>query len=186
MCQLRRQNTSLPLKPFLPPLVDLLEDTDGTVRECARQSVVELFTWPTVTDAARADLKKEMAKKNVRKTITDSVLAKLMAGGTRPGSSMGSPGQSETGSEFGESQAKKEYIPPSMKLLGRQPSAMQGNPVLSRTVSSSASLGDSSSRPGSRLGMEVPITPSSENEVGEVYVRDDSSFFPSPKYSKFA
>ena len=34
--------------------------------------------------------------------------------------------------------------------------------------------------------MEVPITPSSENEVGEVYVRDGSSFFPSPKYSRFA
>ena len=60
---MRRQNTTLPLKPFLPQLVELLEDTDGTVRECARQSVVELFTGSTVTDAARADLKKEMAKK---------------------------------------------------------------------------------------------------------------------------
>lgn len=52
-----------PLRPYLPLLVELLEDSDSNVREVARQSVVELFTGPTVTDAARADLKKEMAKK---------------------------------------------------------------------------------------------------------------------------
>lgn len=172
LCQTRRQYSMLPLKPYLPQLVDLLEDTDGTVRECARQSIVELFTGPSVTDAARADLKKEMAKKNVRKTIVDSVISKLMAGGPRPGSVTGSPGQSDTGSEYGEPASKKEYVPPSMRLLGKQPSSMAGNPALSRTVSSTTSMGDSGSRPGSRLGWEPPITPTSDsNEVGPVYVR---------------
>ena len=173
LCQTRRQNSAIPLKPYLPHLVDLLEDTDGTVRECARQSVVELFTGPNVSDAARAELKKEMTKKNVRKTIVDSVQAKLMAGGTRPTSADWSPGQSDGGSELGESNARKEYIPPSLKLLGRQPTASVGNPVLSRTVSAGApgSGSAASSRPGSRLGGELPITPTSESgEVAVVYV----------------
>ena len=61
-------------------MVDALEDGDGTVRECARQSVVEIFAAPGVTDAARTDLKKEMTKKGVRKTIVDSVLLKLLSG----------------------------------------------------------------------------------------------------------
>ncbi|OBZ76525.1 Protein STU1 [Grifola frondosa] len=66
----------LPIRPYLPALVEALEDTDGTVRECARVSVVELFTGPGVTDAARADLKKELTKKGVRKTIVDGVLSR--------------------------------------------------------------------------------------------------------------
>ena len=57
----RRLYPMFPLKTYLPSLVDLLEDTDGSVCECARQSVVELFTGPTITDAARVDLKKEVA-----------------------------------------------------------------------------------------------------------------------------
>ena len=63
LVHIRRVHHLFPLRPYLPHLVDALEDTDSTVRECARQSVVELFTGPGVTDTARADLKKEMAKK---------------------------------------------------------------------------------------------------------------------------
>ncbi|PVG01051.1 hypothetical protein CPB86DRAFT_700010 [Serendipita vermifera] len=56
---------------------DTLEDGDGGVRDCARVSVVEMFTATTVTDSARADLKKEMTKKGVRKGIMDGVLNQL-------------------------------------------------------------------------------------------------------------
>ncbi|KAF8520121.1 clasp N terminal-domain-containing protein [Gautieria morchelliformis] len=80
LVQLRRSHPLFPLRPFLSPLVDALEDGDGTVRECARQAVVEIFTGHGVTDAARTDLKKEMTKKGVRKTIVDSVLIKLLSG----------------------------------------------------------------------------------------------------------
>lgn len=165
--------------------MDLLEDTDGTVRECARQSVVELFTGSGVSDAARADLKKEMAKKNVRKTIVDSVLAKLMTSGMRSSSASWSPGQSDGGSELGEQNARKDYIPPSLKLLGKQPTAMVGNPILSRTVSASGSAsGDANSRPESRLGGELPITPISESsEVPSVYVRGFDQFTDVPDRS---
>ncbi|KAF8528882.1 clasp N terminal-domain-containing protein [Hysterangium stoloniferum] len=90
LVQLRRDHPSFPLRPFLPQLVNALEDGDGTVRDCAKQSVVEIFTAQGVTDAARTDLKKEMTKRNVRKTIVDSVLLKLLGGGGRPTSLMDS------------------------------------------------------------------------------------------------
>ncbi|OCB84439.1 hypothetical protein A7U60_g8425 [Sanghuangporus baumii] len=166
----RRLNPMLPLKPYLPHLVELLEDTDGTVRECARQSVVELFTGPTVTDAARTDLKREMTKKNVRKAIVDSVLQKLMAEGTRSASSAGNDHQDDVGSEASEPAMKKEYIPPSLKLQGRLPSASTAQSALNKSTSNSASVADSTSRPASRLG-EDPITPTTESgDITAVYI----------------
>jgi CLIP-associating protein 1/2 len=79
LVNLRRANPHFPLRPFLSNLVDTLEDSDGGVRDCARASVIEMFTAPTVTDGARADLKKEMTKKGVRKGIVDSVLGQLFS-----------------------------------------------------------------------------------------------------------
>ena len=125
-----------PIKSYLPQLVEALEDTDGTVRDTARQSVVELFTGANVTDTARADLKKEMAKKNVRKTIVDSVLLKLMSGHAATGSvgaasAMTSPANSETGDA-----PRKEYIPPSLKLQAKRPTQSSMS-TMSRTMSKS-------------------------------------------------
>ncbi|KAI6134906.1 clasp N terminal-domain-containing protein [Pisolithus croceorrhizus] len=87
LVHLRRSHSHFPIRPYLSLLVDSLEDTDSNVRACAIPSVTELFTGPGVTDAARADLKKEMAKKGVRKTIVDSVLAKLMNSARNKGAS---------------------------------------------------------------------------------------------------
>ena len=42
-----------------------------------------MFTASTVTDGARAELKKEMTKKNVRKGIVDSVLGQLFSSSTQ-------------------------------------------------------------------------------------------------------
>ena len=89
MVHLRRAHPSFPIRPYLPQLVEGLEDSDGTVRDCARNSVIEIFTAPGVTDAARADLKKEMTKKNVRKTIVEAVIGKLMTAGSN--TDVGSP-----------------------------------------------------------------------------------------------
>lgn len=77
LVQLRRVHKSLPLKPFLSGLVDSLESSDGTVRECAKQAIIEMFTGANVSDTAKSELKKEMTKKNVRKTILDTVLFKI-------------------------------------------------------------------------------------------------------------
>lgn len=159
-----------PLKPYLPPLVDLLEDTDGTVRECARQSVVELFTGPTVTDAARADLKKEMTKRGVRKTIVDSVIQKLASGGTVNGSSVSSPGASEAGSEAGDPPQRKEYIPPSLRLQARQATSSSMQTTFSRSLSATNSLGDASSRPESRAGDLPTASVGESGDIPSVYV----------------
>ena len=39
----------LQFKPFVPRLVDALEDADGVVRETAKMAVVELFKYTPTT-----------------------------------------------------------------------------------------------------------------------------------------
>ncbi|GLB33596.1 putative CLASP N terminal [Lyophyllum shimeji] len=163
LVHIRRAHHQFPIRPYLSLLVDGLEDTDAHVRDCARQAVIELFTGPGVTDAARADLKKEMTKKGVRKTIVDGVLSKLL------GSSVNSNPQSRDGSENGDapSTKPKEYIPPSLLLLGRRPTVDSQGSGTSRT----ASQGNARdiSRPSSRAAVAPPsVAPSStQNPTSE-------------------
>ncbi|KAI0829465.1 clasp N terminal-domain-containing protein [Trametes gibbosa] len=138
LVHIRRNHHMFPLRPYLPHLVDALEDTDGAVRECARQSVVELFTGPGATDAARADLKKELTKKNVRKTIVDGVLNKVLAGIT--GASTPAS-RSDAGSENGDA-STKEYVPPSIALMNRRPGTMPSSGAASGPVSRTVSQGN--------------------------------------------
>lgn len=159
---IRRQHHTFPIRPYLPLLVDTLEDTDAHVRDCARVSIVELFTGPGVTDAARADLKKEMTKKNVRKTIIDGILAKLLESSVGTNSGAHSREGSESG---GDMPRAKEYLPPSLALKSKS------TPV-SRTVSSGSVR--EIPRPLSRAAVSspVPLTPTAETapEVQAVYV----------------
>ncbi|KAI0751370.1 clasp N terminal-domain-containing protein [Daedaleopsis nitida] len=174
LVHIRRAHHLFPIRPYLSHLVDALEDTDGNVRECARTSVVELFTGPGVTDMARADLKKEMTKKGVRKTIVDGVLSKVLAAGGR---SSTPASMSENGSENGDTAggAPKEYVPPSIALLNRRP-----GPTLSQSsgmVSRTASHGNVREipRPASRAAAmsptgEGPSTPGGGADVKAVYI----------------
>lgn len=137
---------------------------------------MELFTGPGVSDAARADLKKEMTKKGVRKTILDSVLSKVLAA-----SSADSAPPSREGSENGDAMvAKKEYVPPSLMLQGKRPRTNSQSrtftpmATLPRTTSYSGSIKDSS-RPQSRAGATTPpttvLSPLNDNaEVQIVFV----------------
>ncbi|KAI6105759.1 clasp N terminal-domain-containing protein [Pisolithus sp. B1] len=144
LVHLRRSHSHFPIRPYLSLLVDSLEDTDSNVRAC-------------VTDAARADLKKEMAKKGVRKTIVDSVLAKLMNSARNKGAS--TP-QSEY-SDYMEP-LRKEPAPSGLTSQNRRPTV---------TVSSSGSgavtpITRSTSRPASRAAMVASPTlsqPSNES-----------------------
>lgn len=153
------------MRPYLTLLVECLEDTDAHVRECSRQSIVELFSGPGVTDAARADLKKEMTKKGVRKTIVDGVLSKLLGGS----SALSNP-QSREGSESGDSAKAKDYVPPSLALQGKKP-RVASQPAGMARVASQANLKELS-RPGSRAASPPPLpTPASENvDIQSVYV----------------
>lgn len=169
---IRRTHHLFPIRPYLSLLVECLEDTDPHVRDCARQSIIELFSGPGVTDAARADLKKELIKKGVRKTIVDGVLSKLLGG-----TSSGSNSQSREGSENGEaSTSKQEYVPPSLALQGKRPRvASQSSAGIPRTASQSSTK--EIPRPISRADLvspqpSQPQTPVTESlEIRPVYVR---------------
>ncbi|KAG7448982.1 uncharacterized protein BT62DRAFT_963764 [Guyanagaster necrorhizus] len=161
LVHIRRNHHTFPIRPYLTLLVDSLEDTDAHVRECSRQSVVELFSGPAVTDAARADLKKELTKKGVRKTIVDGVLSKLLGAGSGTGNGL----HSREGSESSDSVTKtKEYIPPSMMLQNRKSSTSAGNGI-PRAASSTGIP-----RPVSRAGAVSPsiITPVDESQASEI------------------
>ncbi|KAH7887935.1 clasp N terminal-domain-containing protein [Phlebopus sp. FC_14] len=167
LVNIRRAHSMFPIRPYLPLLVDALEDTDGNVRACATPSVIELFTSSGVTDAARADLKKEMTKKNTRKTIVDNVLAKLMSGNR----STGACTPQSDGSENGELGVKREYIPPSLMLQNRRPTvgSTSGGPPAApttRAVSHGNINPKELSRPASRAAMVVsPPLPQPSNET---------------------
>lgn len=127
---------------------------------------MELFTSPGVTDAARADLKKEMTKKGVRKATMDSVLSQVLSASTSSLTSTAS-------SELGQSGGKKEYVPPSLALLGKTPSTLSnGSGPTSgpsaidrvRTTSRGNTGPKVPSRPPSRAGVVSP-TPT-EASVG--------------------
>ncbi|KAG6812660.1 hypothetical protein H0H92_001610 [Tricholoma furcatifolium] len=173
LVHIRRIHHQFPIRPYLSLLVDCLEDTDAHVRECARQSVVELFTGPGVADGARADLKKEMTKKGVRKTIVDGVLSKLLSvSGT-------SNTHSGEGLENGDAlnPKLKEYIPPSLMLQGRRPTVGSQNGGQPRTASQ-GSVKDVS-RPSSRTAMDTqtgtssPSTPTNDSsDVQAVYGKE--------------
>jgi CLIP-associating protein 1/2 len=118
-----------------------------------------------VTDAARADLKKEMTKKNVRKTIVDGVLSKLVSGG---GVNGGSNPQSE-GSENGDAPSvagvkSKGYVPPSLALQAQRPT------VDTVAGPSGTSNAKDVSRPASRAAMAEPPNSSDNAEIKPVYV----------------
>ncbi|KAF9534422.1 clasp N terminal-domain-containing protein [Crepidotus variabilis] len=166
LVHIRRSHHLFPIRPYLSPLVDCLEDTDAHVRDCARQSVVELFTGPGVTDTARADLKKELTKKSVRKAIVDDVLAKLL----NKASTSSLP--SYEGPENGDPLARKEYVPPSLALQGRRAVSGQASSSMPRTVSQS-SVKDIS-RPASRAAAATPPpqTPGASEitEITPVYI----------------
>lgn len=168
LVHIRRKHHQFPIRPYLPILVDSLEDTDPHVRDCARVSVIELFTGPGVTDAARADLKEKMTKKGVRKGIVDSVLTKLLESGSNA--------QSQA-PESGEGSGKaKVYLPPSMVLQqqSQQPTlASSTSTTFSRSTSQNLLKEAKGGRPPSRTAMSPPppATPTAEgSDAPSVYV----------------
>lgn len=146
LVQIRRVHHLFPIRSFLLLLVATLEDSDASVRECAKQSVVELFTGPGVTDAARADLKKEMTKKGVRKGTVDHVLSRVAAGGSTTPLAM-----SEAGSENGDGSGTN--VPSSVAALQKK-SGLGSSGSMSRVASQN--FARDPSRPASRAAVISP------------------------------
>ena len=65
----------LQFRSFVPRIVDTLEDADGMVRDAAKHTVVDLFHHAPIH--AQADLKRQLEKHNVRKSIVAEVLSQL-------------------------------------------------------------------------------------------------------------
>ena len=133
-----------------------------------------LFTGPGASDAARADLKRELAKKGVRKTIVDAVLIKVLGSDNVTTTT----GEGTEGPRAPQSKvvAKKEYIPPSLALqaqksVGGSDFPAPGPSTVSRTVSHGSVK--ELPRPASRAAVASP-TPSGGDttaNVQAVYVR---------------
>ncbi|KAG8992281.1 suppressor of tub2 mutation, partial [Tulasnella sp. 427] len=151
LVEVRRDNRTFPIRPYLPQLVECLEDPDANVRECTRSSIVALFTGPQVSDAARADLKNEMAKKGVRKGIVNDVLSKLMSAST---TTSNTPDASEPGEDESASSARVPTRKPN--LLGRSVTA----PVFARTATTAST----------RTAMSEEVVASPSTEIPDVYI----------------
>ncbi|TXT04549.1 uncharacterized protein COLE_07368 [Cutaneotrichosporon oleaginosum] len=89
-------NIKLPLKPWLASLVNLLEDSDGVVRDQAREAVVALLSPPTTPPAARTEFKKLLLARNVRKSIADAILTRILGGASVPSTPMPQQASAET------------------------------------------------------------------------------------------
>ncbi|CAO1616812.1 unnamed protein product [Parajaminaea phylloscopi] len=76
LVRLRAHSARLPIKPFVPILVDLLTDADSVCREAARSSIVALFEKASA--AAKSDLKKELEAKAIRKPVADAILRDVL------------------------------------------------------------------------------------------------------------
>lgn len=149
--QLRRSIPSFPIRSYLSPIVATLEDSDHNVRDCARQSTITLFSGPGVSDAARADLKNELAKKGVRKTIADSILAGVMNSTTSSAtSSAGEGSDGDRAASAGPS-----------RTIGRKPSR-----ELPRGLSQSRTAASRPETPG----IETMPSSVSSSDVAVVYV----------------
>ncbi|SPO30716.1 related to STU1 - component of the mitotic spindle [Ustilago trichophora] len=73
---LRQNCEKYPVRPLLPITVELLSDADAMVREGARSTLIALFS--SATPAAKADLKKELDKKAIRKQTADGILREVL------------------------------------------------------------------------------------------------------------
>ncbi|PWN25778.1 hypothetical protein BDZ90DRAFT_281172 [Jaminaea rosea] len=131
LASLRSYSTKFPIKPFLPTLVDLLGDADSACREASRATLVALFL--SASAAAKADLKREMEAKGVRKPLAEGILRDVI-GGQADASPLSHPEQPTTSS--------KTAVPASTSTAASIPAAT-ASPVylasrgdLERTVAS--------------------------------------------------
>ena len=67
-------------RSFVPLMVASLEDADGAVRQAAKAAVIELFK--NAPENAKADLKKQLVKHNVRKSIADDIVSQMTTNST--------------------------------------------------------------------------------------------------------
>lgn len=80
---LRDAVTRLPLRPLLPVVVEHLSDADPGVREASRTACISLFSQ--ASPVAKAELKREIEKRGVRKQTADAIIGQVFGGGGEQG-----------------------------------------------------------------------------------------------------
>lgn len=143
------RNTALtaplaPLRPFTPLLLPLLSDADPSVRSLALSAVTSIFSSPSVTAAARADLKKELIKHDVGKKVQDTILAAVIGGAalersSSAGSLLSDMGSTTAAGHGGSSQKGSSEA-------GSERSGPAAKPRMSPSVSATATM-SASTRP---------------------------------------
>ncbi len=121
---LRQNCEKYPIRPLLPTTVDLLSDADATVREGARSTLVALFS--SATPAAKADLKKELEKKAVRKQTADGILREVLGAPSAavaptavlspPAPTSFAPSHTSSTTSYAETDAPSSYSKPAPSL----------------------------------------------------------------------
>lgn len=71
---------SFPLRTFLSPFVILLEDSDASVREAARSTIITLFRNSSAQ--AKTSLRKEITDRGIRKNVADEILDGVLKSAT--------------------------------------------------------------------------------------------------------
>ena len=89
---------AMPFKGYTQSMVARLEDSDGNVRETAKNTLVELFA--NAPDRAKTDLKKQMKAYSVRHSIESQLLSQI--GGTSTSASTSRPPTSSAQEAPGE------------------------------------------------------------------------------------
>ncbi|BFZ61453.1 suppressor of tub2 mutation [Saitoella coloradoensis] len=115
-----RANASFMFRSFVPYMLKLLEDANEMVRETSKEVVVEMHR--SAGSAAKADLKRELLRKNIRRSIATYVLSQL---------------QLADASELEQLRAEEE---------------VEEKPVQKRVASMGASIGTASHAPSSVAG----------------------------------
>ncbi|KAI9374949.1 clasp N terminal-domain-containing protein [Aspergillus egyptiacus] len=73
---------NLRFRSYVPSIVACLEDADSAVRDTAKSTIVKLFE--NASAKAKSDLKDQLAEHNVRKSITNTILASIGLDGDYP------------------------------------------------------------------------------------------------------
>lgn len=69
----------MPFRAYVPSLMELLEDADGMVRDCAKSTVIQLFR--DAPNAAKSDVKRQLKNFKVRPAIEAAIVKELAPGG---------------------------------------------------------------------------------------------------------
>ncbi|GAA5910131.1 uncharacterized protein JCM6883_000564 [Sporobolomyces salmoneus] len=143
-----------PLKPFTPLLLPLLADSDPSVRSTALSTTISIFSAPSVTTAAKTDLKKAMAKVELPKKVQDQVIQSVLVVGQ---SLERSPSQTTTSSNG------QTTTPPSSTIL-----AGPATRTRTRAAQNSSSSSSTTSVPTSLPAAAFPSDPSSVHNGSSV------------------